>query len=299
MFWEEQIRLSAFKWLEEQTLFDDVLPRRVLERGFRFRGERVTLMGPQGIWKPKVFESVPLSITTTPHSPYKDRFRDGFLHYAYQGTDPLSADNKGLSEARRKSIPLIYFHGIVPGRYLAAWPVFIVAEDPGALFFTVAIDDKRYLAQRGEFYPTSEANSRRRYITAAFKTRLHQNAFRLRVLAAYRQQCAFCRLKHEELLDAAYIIADRDPQGEPLVSNALALCKIHHAAFDRNFIGVTPDYDIVVREDLLREIDGPMLRHGIQGIHRSKLILPRNTQLQPDRERLAKRFADFCRASSC
>ena len=28
-------------------------------------------------------------------------------------------------------VPLIYFHGIVPGRYLASWPVFIVGDDPG------------------------------------------------------------------------------------------------------------------------------------------------------------------------
>ena len=37
--------------------------------------------------------------------------------------------------------PLIYFHGIVPGAYLAQWPVFIVGDDPTALTFTVAIDD--------------------------------------------------------------------------------------------------------------------------------------------------------------
>jgi predicted restriction endonuclease len=38
---------------------------------------------------------------------------------------------------------------------------------------------------------------------------------------------------HAALLDAAHIILDTEPQGEPTVRNGLALCKIHHAAYDR------------------------------------------------------------------
>ncbi|NMB19996.1 MAG: hypothetical protein GX979_03960, partial [Firmicutes bacterium] len=122
---------------------------------------------------------------------------------------------------------------------------------------------------------------------------LHQRTFRTRVLKAYRSQCAFCRLRHAELLDAAHIIPDNHPQGEPVVSNGLSLCKIHHAAYDRHFIGVTPDYQIVVRGDLLEEIDGPMLRHGIQEIHKKQLILPTKQVEQPDRDRLALRYEQF------
>jgi len=47
--------------------------------------------------------------------------------------------------------------------------------------------------------------------------------------------------------------------------NDLALCKLHHAAFDANIIGVTPDLGVTVRLDVLQEIDGPMLQHGLQG----------------------------------
>lgn len=41
----------------------------------------------------------------------------------------------------------------------------------------------------------------------------------MRVLAAYREQCAMCSLRHAELLDAAHIIADVDLEGEPIVPN--------------------------------------------------------------------------------
>jgi|LSQX01.3.fsa_nt_gb putative restriction endonuclease len=292
---EHEIRLAAFKWLEEQTAFDDVLPRTLLEKGFTYQGQRVTLIGPQGIWKPKVFKSIPLSITTTPKSAYGDRFQDGFLLYAYRGTDPRHRDNVGLSLARAGQTPLIYFHGIMPGKYVAAWPVYIVAEDPRSLFFSVAVDD-RVINFAQDTYSEVEDDARRRYITSTFNVRLHQRSFRVRVLEAYRNQCAFCRLRHAELLDAAHIIPDRELGGEPLVPNGLSLCKIHHAAFDRHFIGVSPDYEIYVHTDLLHEQDGPMLRHGIQELHRTRLILPKDPRQAPDRDRLAVRFEQFLRA---
>ncbi len=69
-----------------------------------------------------------------------------------------------------------------------------------------------------------------------------------------------------------------------------------HAAYDRHFIGITPDYQIIVREDLLYEIDGPMLRHGIQEIHNRQLILPKKQLEKPDRDRLALRFEQFRKA---
>jgi hypothetical protein len=75
------------------------------------------------------------------------------------------------------------------------------------------------------------------------------------VLRAYQQCCAICRLRHDELLEAAHILPDIHPFGEPVVPNGLALCKLHHAAFDANIIGVTPDLDVTVRLDVLQEID--------------------------------------------
>jgi putative restriction endonuclease len=292
---EDQIRLAVFEWLEDQTRFDDVLHWSTLQGGFAFQGRTISLVGQQGIWKPKVFKSIPISIRTSYKSDYQDGVTpDGLLHYKYRGTDPDHRDNAGLREAMLKQVPLVYFHGILPGKYLAAWPVYIVGEDPQNLAFTAALDDKRHI---GPGEPEGEEREyRRRYITASLRTRLHQRSFRLRVLEAYQSQCAFCRLRRAELLDAAHIIPDSHPLGEPRVSNGLALCKIHHAAFDRHFIGVTPDYTIVIRPELLEEQDGPMLRHGIQEMHGRRLILPQKRSEYPDRDRLALRYELFRKA---
>lgn len=291
---ETQIRLAVFEWLEEQSiLYDDVLPWSLLQHGFFYQGQKISLVGQQGIWKPKVFASVPLSIRTSHGGPYDDGVTDdGFLHYKYRGQDPNHHENAGLRQAMLEAVPLVYFHGLDTGKYLAAWPVFIVGEDWGNLTFTVTLDDKQHAVIEKPRQDDVDLY-RRRYVTNSFRVRLHQRTFRTRVLKAYRSQCAFCRLRHAELLDAAHIIPDNHPQGEPVVSNGLSLCKIHHAAYDRHFIGVTPDYQIVVRGDLLEEIDGPMLRHGIQEIHKKQLILPTKQVEQPDRDRLALRYEQF------
>ena len=98
-----------------------------------------------------------------------------------------------------------------------------------------------------------------------------------------------CRLRHDELLAAAHIL-----WGSPVIPNGLALCKLHHAAFDRYLIGVTPDLEVTVRLDVLEEIDGPMLQHGLQGFQGRRIHVPRADHLKPNRDFLADRYALRC-----
>jgi putative restriction endonuclease len=138
---------------------------------------------------------------------------------------------------------------------------------------------------------------RREYATRVVRQRLFQAEFRRRVVDAYRERCALCRLRHRELLDAAHITADAEVEGEPVVSNGLALCKLHHAAFDQFFFAVTPEYQVIVRPSILAESDGPMLVVGLQQIHRAAIQLPAREDQRPDRDRLASRYEAFLRAS--
>ena len=293
---DARIRAAAFEWLAGKVAdLGDVLSWRVLLEGFRFDGTRVPFLSLQGIFKPAVLD-VPLSIRTSSSSPYSDVFgKDGLLRYAYRGTDPSHTDNEGLRFALKEGLPLVYFHGLVKGRYLATWPVYIVGADPQSLSFFVAVDDADHVSMSayGEWVTGEGAEARRQYVTTVVRRRLHQRAFRERVLLAYRHQCAACRLRHDELLDAAHIIPDADPEGEPVISNGLALCRLHHSAFDRFFIGLRPDYVIQVRPDLLEEEDGPTLRYAIQGLHGQRIRLPRREGHRPNVERLTQRYERF------
>jgi putative restriction endonuclease len=297
-----RIRKAAFDWLTGQVdLFGDVLPRRsLLEQGFPFENDRIHLLSRQGIFKPRRMD-LPLSITTTPDGPYDDTFDpNGLLRYRYRGNDPNHSDNVGLRQLIRLNKPLVYFHGIVRNQYLTIWPVYIVADDPRGLAFTVAVDDASKIRQPADASHVirEEAEGRRIYITAIVRQRLHQRSFREKVLRAYRTTCAFCRLRHRELLDAAHIRPDTDPQGWPTVDNGLSLCKLHHAAFDKFILGVTPDYVIRVRRDVLEEEDGPLLRVGLQELDGSRLFVPSRRNDWPSREALAWRYEQFSEAGN-
>jgi putative restriction endonuclease len=301
---DDAVRSAAFAFLADQQRlhgewWPPVLPRDVLAAGLTLDGRRVPLLGPQGIFKPAILPTIPLSITTAPPklgraALYDDAFGYGHLIYRYRGTDARHPDNVGLRMAMSQGKPLVYFHGIIPGQYLAVWPVYVTADVPTDLAFQVAFDPGD-LINLPDFVVEDE--ERRSYALRLVRQRLHQVGFRERVLAAYRRTCAVCRLRHVELLDAAHIIPDGRPRGEPVVPNGLALCKLHHAAFDNNIIGIRPDLGIEVRSDVLAEIDGPMLLHGIQGIQGSRIWTPRSAALRPTAERLEERYAEFRRAS--
>jgi putative restriction endonuclease len=303
---EETLRKAAFDWLLVQdTLYNGELPWKVLTGGFIHNGVHLTLAGPPGIWKPQCFERIPLSIRTGHHSRYNDDETDtGWLRYRYRGSNPAHRDNLGLQEAQRTRTPLMYLRAIDEGRYQAVWPVFIVHDNPSGLYCEVGVDPAYALGSLNsemideESLQGESALSIRRYVTRKALQRMHQSAFRFKVVAAYREQCALCRLKHRELLDAAHIIADTDPLGDPVVPNGLCLCKIHHAAFDADLIGVSPDYTVKVRPSVLEETDGPMLQHGLKNLEGSRLVLPHHLQDRPDRERLEMRFSRFLKAAS-
>ncbi len=156
-------------------------------------------------------------------------------------------------------------------------------------YVEIAVDENlRYLATSPPSADTRE------YAERLTRLRLHQPVFRARVLRAYEQSCAICRLRHMDLLDAAHILSDTEG-GQPVVTNGLSLCKIHHAAYDRGIVGVRPDYVVEVRADVLLEQDGPMLRHGLQDVHLWNLEVPKRVDERPDRNLLARRWSAFPR----
>ncbi|WP_428278025.1 HNH endonuclease [Candidatus Palauibacter sp.] len=303
---DRQVRIAAFEWLSSQcSTHGDVLPLSLLREGFMVGGRQVHVIGPKGIFKPAVMD-LPLSITTAPKGPYHDAFgSDNLLRYQYRRDGPEHPDNVGLRSVMSHHLPLVYFHGLIPGKYMPVWPVFVVRDERESHTFSVAVDDMAHTSLVGSSERVREDTAlRREYVTVLTRRRLHQRAFRERVLAAYGHQCALCRLRRDALLDAAHIDPDAEG-GEPTVNNGMALCRLHHAAFDRFFLGVRPDtrqqsgagseplHIIEVRPDVLEERDGPTLRHAIQELHGRPVILPPRSSDYPDLSSLAKRYDRF------
>jgi putative restriction endonuclease len=262
-----------------------------------FQGVRVPLLSnKRGIWRPRGFEAA-LSILTSRKSPYSDQVGpDGYGRYKWRGDDPLSWDNVALRAARDQRVPLIYFFGIAPNRFSAMAPVWLVEEEQAEQQFVVATDDVSRDQWRPDLIVASQFDPVRRYAERVVKQRLHQRLFRDRVLVAYGGQCSLCRLRRRPLLDAAHILSDREG-GEPVVSNGLAMCAIHHRAFDSMVLTVRDDYTIEVRKDVLEEQDGPTLRYTLQGVHGKRITEPSRAVDKPNRELLEERYERFRTAS--
>jgi putative restriction endonuclease len=294
---ETSIRAAMFAHLDRlTTAHPDGVPSSVIN-SFTFHGQPMKLIVQPGIWKPAgLSAALTIRTTYTPgdgHAPYEDTVgEDGNLRYKWRGTDPNHSDNRALREAMRRRLPLAYFYGVAKGVYQAVYPVFLVDEDMVHGEFAVELLDMPYTFDVGGNV------AERRYASQLTMRRLHQMLFRPKVLRAYETRCAMCRLGHGPLLDAAHILPDRHERGDPIVPNGLALCKIHHAAFDANILGIRPDHRVEVREDVLREVDGPMLRHGLQEMHGTTISLPRSRADRPDPSRIEERYALFRAAAA-
>jgi putative restriction endonuclease len=296
---ELDVRLAAFAWLRDREKYNGgIFLGTELQQGFEYQGRRIILKGATGIWFPRGF-SMPISITTSLRGPYRlDDIEDGILTYAYRGTNPDHRDNVGLRESCRTRTPLIYFKEVHDHHYQALWPMIVLDDHRGSLFVRASMEPA-YAELGPDADPESIALSPldvRRYALRQARQRLHQGAFREMVITAYRKRCTVCRLAHPELLDAAHIIADIDDTGVPIVQNGLSLCKIHHAAFDNDIMGIDADHVVHISRRVLAEKDGPMLKHGLQELDNRPIVLPARVADRPDRARLAERFARWQRA---
>jgi putative restriction endonuclease len=264
-----------------------------LSEGFAFRGSRVPFLSTQkGIFRAAA-QSGPaaLSIQTSWKSPYGDAEVEAGYLYAYRAGSIDQPDNRALRAAFDLQVPIVHFVATRPSYYRPIYPCFVAADDPIA---------QRVLVSPGKMVgPVDEREPvilddpiERRYVFREARVRVHQARFRARVVPAYGELCAICRLKEVRLLDAAHIVGDLEETGDAVVSNGLSLCSIHHRAFDQDLVGVTADYRVRVARRLLDDHDGPMLEL-LKEFHEQPIVVPARAAWQPDRERLAARYARF------
>jgi putative restriction endonuclease len=231
-----------------------------------------------------------LSVLTSAKSPYADEETEGGFLYDYRTGSAGAVDNRALGAAHDLQVPLVYFVGMPGFRYRAIYPCWVGENYPleRRVLLTVGVMDP------GPVIP--EDDLVRRVTFREAKVRLDQARFRARVLPAYRERCAICRLKESRLLDAAHIVPFARPSASESVTNGLSLCSIHHRAFDQHLVGISPHHEVQVSRRLLEDDDGPML-DLLKGFHGRSIELPRRSSARPDRERLAERFETFLERS--
>lgn len=101
-----------------------------------------------------------------------------------------------------------------------------------------------------------ESQAARRYDLVETMRAYREAKFRPAVLRAYGYQCAICRCALK-LVDAAHIVPVSYPESTDEVTNGLALCRLHHGAYDNGLLGVQANYRIITnpnREQALSEL---------------------------------------------
>ena len=290
---QARLRLDVFAWLETRMQEKGHLTWDELQNEYYFEGHHIQLVGQRGIINPSILDET-LLVQTSFRNPYLDAHSDGPIEYKFEAQHGnTGGSNKKLRAAMEARVPIAYLQGIARGVYVAWVNVFITGEDLEAGHVNLNLDPAV-----GLLVAESAPNEiERTYALRLARQRVHQPKFRAEVLLAYQTQCSICRLKHGELLDAAHIVPDSHPLGSAIVTNGLALCKIHHTAFDKKILGISPDYVVKVNEQILLEVDGPMLKHGIQAMHNTNIHVPEQKSKQPDKTLLEFTFSEFMKSA--
>lgn len=125
------------------------------------------------------------------------------------------------------------------------------------------------------------------------RQRINQSFFRAAVLSSYNNKCCITNLTCTELLEACHIIDwSKDVKNRLNPSNGICLNVLFHKAYDKNYIGISPDYVVFISEKLFDDkIAQENVMQFFQKYHKTKIQLP--DKFLPNRELLDLHFQNF------
>lgn len=134
----------------------------------------------------------------------------------------------------------------------------------------------------------------RRTVAYTVTKRVRLANFREIVLRAYDHRCAMCDVQLE-LIDAAHIVPVSSDSSTDEINNGLALCSLHHRAYDSGLVTVHEDFEIAASTTRIRELQALNHDGGLddfKGALRSKISVPPSAadRPRPDYLRLGKRL---------
>ncbi len=112
--------------------------------------------------------------------------------------------------------------------------------------------------------------------------------FRPAVMRAYNRRCAICQYAMK-LVDAAHIIPVSDPHSTDEITNGIALCGVHHTAYDTGLLGIQSNYRIIVNPQQEHRLAELRLGNGLpdfKGRLPQAITLPSVIETRPDPAKL-------------
>jgi putative restriction endonuclease len=93
----------------------------------------------------------------------------------------------------------------------------------------------------------------RKIIASTINKKLRDTSFKSRVLTAYGFECAFCGLQLK-LIDAAHLVPVSYPKSSDETCNGIALCALHHRAFDKALVTLNEEYQVIMNQEELTKL---------------------------------------------
>jgi putative restriction endonuclease len=140
-----------------------------------------------------------------------------------------------------------------------------------------------------EVEPDDLPANRRKVMTTTLRL-LRERRFGEKVLAAYDHRCALCGVQLR-LLDAAHILPVAHPDSHDHVTNGVALCALHHRAYDTALLAFDQSYAIIVNNNMLVELTNEGRDGGLgefQAALAPSLLLPRARASHPSLDMIVK-----------
>lgn len=125
------------------------------------------------------------------------------------------------------------------------------------------------------------------------KQRINQSFFRNAVLSSYNNKCCISRLSIPDLLEACHIVDWSDDIKNRLnPSNGICLNSLFHKAYDKHYLGITPDYEILISDKLFDEnLAQGNIKDFFLKYHKTKIQMP--DKFKPNKELLDTHFQHF------
>ena len=151
------------------------------------------------------------------------------------------------------------------------------------------IDLLRQVGERAEEMAETEVREvvaePRRHAVVAARRALREIGFRNRVLVAYGHGCAMCGVQLR-LLDAAHILPAVHPDSTDGTDNGVALCALHHRAFDRTLVTFDAKFRTHVHDVMIERLAAENQDGGLAAFRRALrpiLALPPDRRDRPGR----------------
>ncbi|MGI6074599.1 MAG: HNH endonuclease [Fermentimonas sp.] len=124
------------------------------------------------------------------------------------------------------------------------------------------------------------------------KQRINQSFFRSSVMSAYNYRCCISGVNAIELLEACHIVDwSHDDRNRMNPKNGICMNSFFHKAYDKHLLGITPDMQIIVSEELQSSCTEESFLSYLKDINGRSILLP--DKFLPQKDLLEIHYENF------